>query len=41
MATKILAILGSYRKDGTVNDAVDRILSAAIEKGTEPWLRHI
>jgi len=35
MARKIIAITGSYRKDGTIERAVDAILQAAAEKGAE------
>jgi NAD(P)H-dependent FMN reductase len=35
MAKKIVAIVGSYRRDGTIERAVDAILQAAAEKGTE------
>ena len=35
MARKIIAITGSYRKDGTIERAVDLILQAAAEKGAE------
>jgi NAD(P)H-dependent FMN reductase len=35
MAKKIVAIVGSYRRDGTIERAVDAILQAAAEKGAE------
>lgn len=35
MGKKILAIVGSYRKGGTTDSAVEAILSAAREKGAE------
>jgi len=35
MAKKIVAIVGSYRRDGTIERAVDAILRAAAEKGAE------
>ena len=35
MARKIIAIIGSYRKDGIIEHAVDAILQAAAEKGAE------
>ena len=34
-AKKIIAIIGSYRKDGIIEHAVDAILRAAAEKGAE------
>jgi len=33
MAKKIIAIIGSYRKDGIIEHAVDAILRAAAKKG--------
>ena len=35
MSKKILAIVGSYRKGGTIDTAVDAILAAAAEKGAQ------
>jgi multimeric flavodoxin WrbA len=35
MAKKIIAITGSYRKDGIIDRAVEAILQAAAEKGAE------
>ena len=35
MARKIIAITGSYRRDGIIEHAVDAILQAAAEKGAE------
>jgi NAD(P)H-dependent FMN reductase len=35
MAKKIIALSGSYRRDGTIERAVDAILLAAAEKGAE------
>jgi NAD(P)H-dependent FMN reductase len=35
MARKIIAITGSYRRNGTIERAVDAILQAAAEKGAE------
>jgi multimeric flavodoxin WrbA len=35
MVKKIVAIVGSYRRDGTIEHAVDAILQAAAEKGAE------
>ncbi len=35
MAKKIIALSGSYRRDGTIERAVDAILQAAAEKGAE------
>ena len=35
MAHKVVAIVGSYRKAGTIDSAVQAILSAAREKGAE------
>lgn len=35
MAKKIIAITGSYRKDGTIERAVEAVLKAAAEKGAE------
>ena len=35
MARKIIAITGSYRRNGTIERAVDAILHAAAEKGAE------
>jgi NAD(P)H-dependent FMN reductase len=35
MAQKIVAIVGSYRKDGTIDSAVQAILAGAREKGAE------
>lgn len=35
MAKKIVAIVGSYRRDGTIERAVDAIMKAAAEKGAE------
>jgi NAD(P)H-dependent FMN reductase len=33
MARKIIAIVGSYRRDGIIERAVDAVLKAAVEKG--------
>ena len=33
MAGKVVAIIGSYRKHGTVDQAVDAILAGARERG--------
>ena len=35
MAKKIIAIIGSYRRDGIIEHAVDAILQAAAERGAE------
>ena len=35
MSQKVVAIVGSYRKGGTIDSAVQAILSAAREKGAE------
>ncbi|MGE5843789.1 MAG: flavodoxin family protein, partial [Syntrophaceae bacterium] len=35
MAKKIIALSGSYRRDGIIEHAVDAILRAAAEKGAE------
>jgi NAD(P)H-dependent FMN reductase len=35
MARKIIAVTGSYRREGTIERAVDLILQAAAEKGAE------
>jgi putative NADPH-quinone reductase len=46
MARKIIAVTGSYRREGTIERAVDAILQAAAERGAETELirlidRHI
>jgi len=35
MGAKVVAITGSYRKDGTINRAVEAVLAGAREKGAE------
>lgn len=41
MGNKIVAIIGSYRKDGITEQTVDAILKAAIEKGSEARKIHL
>ena len=41
MAKKIVALSGSYRRDGMINAAVDAILRAAAEKGAETEKIHL
>jgi multimeric flavodoxin WrbA len=41
MGKNVVAIVGSYRKDGTVESAVDAILDAAAEKGARTGKIHL
>ena len=41
MITKVVAVVGSYRKDGTIDSAVEAVLAGAREKGAETVAFHL